>query len=334
MGDVKAEPIAAAAVVWPTVNPSVNGGASGTPTTCLFQSGDTIKFSLDVHQVPIIENHEALQNTFEKNARGDKWDFEEDMALMSAWCVANELQFHGKNQKKTSLWAQVKKLYNEAQSENPKKLGLRNDNQMRGRWKRLNENAIKWIESFRKAYKQKTSEMSLKDIENEAHKIYATCGSTYNDIIVFNEVMCKYPKWELLNESDTNSHEDDESGDSTKRIRTNEEGDYCFLSNTETPNSGGSTINREYKKKEKCSLCHNECVMDLRAIRITRESEVEVMRKKLDLEQRKEERKVKKEERKSKKVYHMHLNTLLAKEHLSPEDEDVKRHLLAMLYGK
>lgn len=59
-------------------------------------------------------------------------------------------------------------------------------------------------------------------------------------------------------------------------------------------------------------------------MRIIRESEIEVMRKRPDLEQRKEERNVKKEERKSKKVSHIHLNTLLAKEHLSADDKDMK----------
>lgn len=68
-----------------------------------------------------------------------------------------------------------------------------NENQIRGRWKRINENAIKWIDAYRKAYKMKTSEMSLKNIENEAHKIYVACGGMYNDLIVFNEVMCKHP---------------------------------------------------------------------------------------------------------------------------------------------
>lgn len=58
------------------------------------------------------------------------------------------------------------------------------------------------------------------------------------------------------------------------------------------------------------------------------------MRKRLELEQIKEERKVKKEEWKVKKVYLIFLNTLVEKEHLSSEEEDMKHNLLSMLYGK
>ncbi|CAH1427080.1 unnamed protein product [Lactuca virosa] len=140
----------------------------------------------------------------------------------------------------------------------------------------------------------------------------------------------------------TPSHSDhevgnEESGGNTERSRSGEEGDHCVQSNPETPNNSGSTsrpcTSRDASKMEgKCkvsqpSLSPNEIVAELRAIRVTRDNEVEVMRKRLDLEQ-------KKEERKTKKMHHMHLNTLLAKEHLSPKDEDMKCHLLAMLYGK
>lgn len=69
-------------------------------------------------------------------------------------------------------------------------------------------------------------------------------------------------------------------------------------------------------------------------MRVTRDNEVEVMRKRLELEQRKKERKLKKEEWKNKKVFYMLLNTLLAKEHFSLADEDMKRGLWAMLFGK
>nr|KAJ0204614.1 hypothetical protein LSAT_V11C500254190 [Lactuca sativa] len=134
---------------------------------------------------------------------------------------------------------------------------------------------------------------------------------------------------------------DEESGGNTERSRSSEKGDHSVHSTREvpnsTPNSGGLTshpsTSRDASKMEgKCmasqsSLSPNEIVVELRAMRVTRDNEVEVMRKRLDLEQ-------KKEERKTKKMHHMHLNTLLAKEHLSPKDEDMKCHLLAMLYGK
>ena len=76
-------------------------------------------------------------------------------------------------------------------------------------------------------------------------------------------------------------------------------------------------------------------------MRITRESEIEVMNKRLEVDKKieerelkREERELKKEERKTKKMYLLHLNALLAKDHLSPEDEYMKRNLYEMLYGK
>lgn len=154
-------------------------------------------------------------------------------------------------------------------------------------------------------------------------------------------------KWELQIDRNTCSHRVDneengyevnneESGGSIKRSRTSKERDYSPHSNQDTPDSGGSTVHpptsgdaSKMKGKAKVSQSSsspNEIVAELRAMRVTRDNEVELMRKRLDLEQ-------KREERKNKKMYHMHLNALLMKDHLSPEDEDIKRRLLAMLCG-
>ncbi|GKB48908.1 glutathione S-transferase T3-like protein [Tanacetum coccineum] len=197
--------------------------------------------------------------------------------------------------------------------------------------------------------------MSLKDAELDAHKIYEGDGSKFLDLTVFNEVMCKNPKWMLnIDRDNTRSHRIDEepneeSGGSTKRSRTSEEGEYVVHSNQETPNSSGSTIQRPIgrdaaKKKGKgkasqsFSFPNNEFVEELYAIRITRESEIEVMNKRLEvdkkreereikreeMELKREEREIKKEERNTKKMYLSHLNALLAKDHVSPEEEDMK----------
>ena len=66
---------------------------------------------------------------------------------------------------------------------------------MKGRFKRLSENGSKWVASYRAAYSRKTSGMNLKDVELEAHKIYEADCSKFLDLTVFNEVMCKNPKW-------------------------------------------------------------------------------------------------------------------------------------------
>ncbi|KAL8231094.1 hypothetical protein R6Q57_000872 [Mikania cordata] len=121
------------------------------------------------------------------------------------------------------------------------------EDRMKGCFKRLNQNSQKWVSACREAYRRGSSGMSQKDIESEAHKIYEQNGNKFNDIVVFNEVTCKHPKWALeLHHDTTRSRpecepENEESSGTTKRSRTTEEGDY---SNPETPNSGGSTIQR------------------------------------------------------------------------------------------
>ncbi|GJZ81038.1 hypothetical protein Tco_0646032 [Tanacetum coccineum] len=60
--------------------------------------------------------------------------------------------------------------------------------------------------------------------------------------------------------------------------------------------------------------------------------EMEIKREENEL--KREESELKKEERKTKKMYLLYLNALLAKDYLSLEDEDMKRNLYEMLYGK
>ncbi|KAF5809369.1 hypothetical protein HanXRQr2_Chr04g0156341 [Helianthus annuus] len=49
----------------------------------------------NLRQVPVTENLQTSQNT-EKQPRGTKWDVAEDVALMSAWCLASENSVNGK----------------------------------------------------------------------------------------------------------------------------------------------------------------------------------------------------------------------------------------------
>lgn len=120
--------------------------------------------------------------------------------------------------------------------------------------------------------------MSQKDIENEAHKLYEASGNKFNDSIVFNEVICKHPKWALeLDREITCSRPECElgnevSGRSSKRSRTTEEGDYYAHSNLETPNSDGSTIQRlmgrEVARNIVKGKASNEIATELRALRL------------------------------------------------------------------
>ncbi|GJX57198.1 putative nuclease HARBI1 [Tanacetum coccineum] len=144
------------------------------------------------------------------------------------------------------MWARICQMYDQVRAENPKDIGPRNENQMKGHFKRLSKNRSKRVAPYTAAYSRKTSGMNLKDVELDAHKIYEGDGSKFLYLIVFNEYMCKHPKWKLnLDRDKTRLQEpNEESCGSTKRSRVSEEGDYVVHSNQETPNSGGSTIQR------------------------------------------------------------------------------------------
>ncbi|KAJ9556282.1 hypothetical protein OSB04_010896 [Centaurea solstitialis] len=186
----------------------------------------------------------------------------EDIVLMSGWVYVSEEATRGKNQKKERFWIKVKNYYDEIRAENPEGVGIRNENQMKSRYARLNEAANKWVVAYREAYRQKRSGMSMKDVEKEAHAIFELGGSKFNDLVVFNDVMCKHPKWDLhLAHNTTRSRpeyevDDEESCGSTKRSRTSEEGDYSVETNKESPNSGVLKVQRPMgrdatKKKRK-----------------------------------------------------------------------------------
>lgn len=105
-----------------------------------------------------------------------------------------------------------------------------------GRWKQLNKNANKWVAVCREAYARKRSGMSQKDIEKESHIFYAVGGSNFQDLVVFHEVMCKCPKWDLYSTfgaphgyPESQVVEDWESGGSSKRSKTFEDGGILSL---------------------------------------------------------------------------------------------------------
>jgi hypothetical protein len=292
------------------MNPSFSnifnlGDSAEYPNT---QYYDNSQFFSNSSQLPVTESPHTSQDT-QNESRTNKWEVAEDVALMSAWCMVSEDATRGKNQKKEALWARVKAYYDATRAENPGKLGMRNENQMKGRFTRLNQNGQKWIAAYKEAYRRGRSGMSQKDIEREAHIIYEQGGKgKFLDSVVFYDVMCKHPKWDLQLSRDTTRNrpeceeDNEESGGSVKRSRTTEEGDY---SNPESPNSVASTIQRpigrDAAKKKGKGKVSNEFVGELRALTLARGNEVEVMQKRIELEhqkeQKREEREKKKEER-------------------------------------
>lgn len=146
--------------------------------------------------------------------------------------------------------------------------------------------------------------MSQKDVEMEAHTIYHAGGGKFQDLVVYNDVMSKHPRWTPTFDNTvghTAGHhracevnDDEESGGSTKRSKTSEDGEYHTSSNSETHTVGGSTMSRptgrdksKKKGKGKATQSENEVAAELRAMRLSRTSKNELIAKKLEIENRK-----------------------------------------------
>ncbi|KAG6400243.1 hypothetical protein SASPL_137068 [Salvia splendens] len=153
--------------------------------------------------------------------------------------------------------------------------------------------------------------MSDQDVEKEAHSIYkGDEGNDFQDLI---------------------------DGSNSKRTKTSESGEYAIPSNPETPTSGHSTSSRpigrdKAKTKGKGKVTQSDsinaqCVADLHALRLAKDYENEIARARLQLEREKLDRP-------SMKMYQKMLLKLLEKEHLSPEDQDMKRNLTEIVFGK
>ncbi|KAL8205849.1 hypothetical protein R6Q57_009400 [Mikania cordata] len=100
---------------------------------------------------------------------------------------------------------------------------VRNEAQMKCRFKRLSENGQKWVAAYTEAYRHRKSGMNHKDIESEAHKLYEQDRrNKFTDYILDQDT-----RRSRLEESN------EESGGSSKS-RTTKQGEYCANPNTET----------------------------------------------------------------------------------------------------
>ena len=174
--------------------------------------------------------------------------------------------------------------------------------------------------------------MSNTDIENVAHRIYEAGGQKFTHLKVFNEVMCKHPKWDLqLHRETTRSRSeyevgDEESGGSTKKSRTTEEGDSVDM-NQESPTiqrpAGRDATKKKGKgKASQSSSISNDFSENIRALTITRNNELEIMRKKVAFDQ----------ENFQGVQDHKMLRVLMSKDNLSPAEEHLKERFMAKLY--
>ncbi|KAH6784296.1 hypothetical protein C2S52_009255 [Perilla frutescens var. hirtella] len=159
--------------------------------------------------------------------------------------------------------------------------------------------------------------MSNKDVENEAQALYGKTKFTHHE--VFKQVMRQQPRWELILEDGSsrkhpdNNNEEEDRG-SSKRSRTDEDGsDPIEVTPISCP------IGRDKargKRKGKATTSQSSSISDeftaeLHAMRLTREQEIETAKRKIDV---------------------VTLTTLSNNRDLNPEEDDLKRRLMAKLY--
>ncbi|XP_074293680.1 uncharacterized protein LOC141620807 [Silene latifolia] len=257
------------------------------------------------------------------------------MVLMKSWCYYSCDEIKGNNQKGEGLWEKVMEMYEQYRRENPDKIGERNLDSMKGRHQRICKNVNSWVACYRKAYARKSSGMGMSDVKKDAHAQYTQVNrSNFNDMAVFEEVMSKLKKWEVPTGMDMGGNQYVEEGDdiiqesegSTKRSKTNEDGDYVIPTNPDTPTSvptsilkEGMLLRRKGGKQKVTEFSHNsEFTEEYRAMRMIREKELELSERQVQ-----EMARLTKEghEAEKHKSYAAILNTLLAKTHLTPAQE-------------
>ncbi|KAG6430377.1 hypothetical protein SASPL_108442 [Salvia splendens] len=104
----------------------------------------------------------------------------------------------------------------------------------------------------------------------------------------------------------------EQDGSNSKRTKTSESDEYTIPSNPETPTSGHSTSSRP---------------IELHALRLAKDNENKLVKTRLQIEREKLEKP-------SMKMYQKMLIKLLDKEHLSPEDQEMKHRLMEIVFGK
>lgn len=212
--------------------------------------------------------------------------------------------------------------------------------------------------------------MSMNDVENEAHELYEKDNGKFGEYKVWKEVMMFHNKWRIDGYSDQtietilddewtrpNDETNKESDGSSKRSRINESGEYSIPSESDTPTSargndtstgingssssryhpeGRDTTKSKGKKKTIETSIASEFMEKLHELNITRREETQLMKEKLALEAKLElervENQTKRDEMRAIKMDKKILNTLLAKQCLTPEEENVKRFQLAKFY--
>ncbi|GJZ70205.1 putative nuclease HARBI1 [Tanacetum coccineum] len=93
------------------------------------------------------------------------------------------------------MWAKIWQMYEQTRAENPKDIGPRNENQMKGRFKRLNENANNWVDAYKAAYSRMKSGMIRSHPKSIEYHEWESRVVQYNQRTdrILEDVIINYP---------------------------------------------------------------------------------------------------------------------------------------------
>ncbi|XP_042065396.1 glutathione S-transferase T3-like [Salvia splendens] len=234
------------------------------------------------------------------------WSEQEDIALMSAWCFISINAVVGTNRTSVNLWENILDQYEKTRKENPTMGEQKSLESLRQRYRRLNTNVSKWIGAYKHAHDRAMSGQSNEDMEKAAQQIYGKSKFTHHK--VFESVMRHNPKWKLKLNSTGSSRfqpDDDSLEESQIKLRLRLKGKDKEVA---TPS---------------CTV-PNDFTAALREMRVTRERECDIQEQKIKAASDIQERNIKA----------AILTPLIARRDLTPEEEDVKRDIIAELFGK
>ncbi|KAK9677164.1 hypothetical protein RND81_11G125000 [Saponaria officinalis] len=287
-----------------------------------------------------------------KKSDPKKWNEKEDEALMSAWCISSTDSIVGKNQNTTTRWNKVFELYEQARVENQNhgQVGIRSVEAMKNRFKRLNFIVKKWVGCYNQVLNRPpASGTNIDDDIEAAQKLFRNVndGNDFVDFNVYNNVMSKHQKW-CLNNSNFGVIEE-VSGSNSKRSRSDMDSSPYSVNiptpssiNVDIPTSANDVqdINnrpegREAAKRRKGkrtttttstnSMFNEEDAARLDGVRTDTKAQIELRQRRIEADLKIEEmRSVNVKTKSDMKI----LNTLLAKQHLAPEDEEMKKKLI------
>ena len=289
-------------------------------------------------------------------AKGSRmWSVAEDETLIGLYLQFSEDAIVGTNQKASVLWRKISAAYDQAQAEKPHILPPRPLRSLESRWRRMAADLIQWSSCYDEAGRATGSGYNEADrITNASKLFYASSKPTQHNFNCHHgwEMVKNDPKWrtklrwalsreERLAAGD--AVKDDSSG-SDKRCRTEEEGAMpsTGFSSGGLPRPDGVKKAKSKRNKGKQVASEASSIAEqMKLNNANRETEAQIVLKKLDFEMERERRKQKQVEIQQKQVeieerklnYEM-LRDLNSKgTNITPDEERYKEELRAMLYG-